>query len=265
MSELSNENNTNVLPLCLSPTFEKPLRLLLVEDSDFTRAGLKASLSKHPLIDVVGDAEDSETGIVFARDLKPDLIIMDLTLPGLDGIETTRRIRTFLPDVKVIVLTAHFDPKRIVASKSDGATGYCGKDIPPKEFSDIVLQVAKGAIWLDPHLTPLITSLFASESFASISNNNADEANYEDPYHLTAREMDVLTLLVKGQSNSDIANSLHISSHTAKAHVSRIMQKMLVTDRVQAAVKAVTEGLLTSIKSLKEEAPLQTESRSNVS
>lgn len=216
------------------------IRLVLVEDYKLVRIGLRSVLNEDPRIEVIGEAETGEQGIEMIRNLKPDLVILDLGLPGIDGIEVTKMIKTFDDSIKIVILTSHEVEEEVLAALSAGANAYCLKEITSSRLIEVVKSVYEGAAWLDPAIAGMALEMFSSTGMKS----KASSAGARSDLQLTERENQVLTLLVEGKSNSEIADCLSVSVHTAKAHVCSILQKLSVHDRVQAAVKAVKENLV---------------------
>jgi DNA-binding NarL/FixJ family response regulator len=216
------------------------IRLVLVEDYKLVRIGLRSVLNEDPRIEVVGEAETGEQGIEMIKSLKPDLVVLDLGLPGMDGIEVTKAIKNFDENIKVIILTSHEVEDEVLAALSAGANAYCLKEITSNRLIEVVKSVFEGAAWLDPAIAGMALEMFSSSNIRPKGNGQAARADLQ----LTERENQVLTLLVEGKSNSEIADCLSVSVHTAKAHVCSILQKLSVHDRVQAAVKAVKENLV---------------------
>ena len=180
-------------------------------------------------------------GIKQIQSLKPDVVLMDLGLPMMNGIEAMVKIREFSTDVKIIALTSHDREEEVVAALSSGANAYCLKDIDPAKLSDVIRDVYKGVCWIDSVVANLaLKSIPKVESVGLLSSQNSNQPKVP----LTERESEVLKHLVAGKSNTEIAKELIVSVHTAKAHVCSILQKMCVNDRVQAAVKAVKEGMV---------------------
>ena len=168
-------------------------------------------------------------------------VLMDLGLPRMNGIEAMVKIREFTSDVKIIALTSHDREEEVVSALSSGANAYCLKDIDPAKLADVIRDVSNGVCWIDSMVANLaLKAIPKSENTDLISGKVADNARIP----LTEREFEVLKHLVAGKSNTEIANELIVSVHTAKAHVCSILQKMCVNDRVQAAVKAVKEGMV---------------------
>jgi len=225
----------------LSPQVENAvIRLVLVEDYKLVRIGLRSVLNEDPRIEVVGEAETGEQGIELIRNLRPDLVILDLGLPGIDGIEVTKMIKEFDDRIKIVILTSHEVEEEVLAALSAGANAYCLKEITSSRLIEVVKSVYEGAAWLDPAIAGMALEMFSGNGMKS----KATSAGARSDLQLTERENQVLTLLVEGKSNSEIADALSVSVHTAKAHVCSILQKLSVHDRVQAAVKAVKENLV---------------------
>ncbi len=220
---------------------ESKTRILMVEDHKLLRMGLKSILEKYPSIEVIGEAQDGEEAIELAKKLKPDVILMDIGLPKLDGLQATKKIKEFNPNIKVIILTSHTDKKDVLQALAAGASAYAVKDIKTEYLIMVIRSVKEGAIWFDPAIAPIVRSKSMYDSSDKVSSRSAFKAEHAN---LTEREYEVLKLVVDGKSNAEIADELKISEHTAKAHVCNIIQKLVVDDRTQAAVKAIKEGLV---------------------
>lgn len=222
-------------------TESKTISILMVEDHKLLRVGLKSLFSESSDLKVIGEAENGKDAVEKVKIMKPDVVLMDIGLPDISGIEATKRILNNNVDQKVMMLTSHLNEKEVMDSLSAGAYAYVMKYINTELLMMVIKSVNDGAIWLDPQIVPLIrdkSSCFIPQKQNSRAAFRAQHAN------LTEREYEVLKLVVDGQSNSDIAGSLTISEHTAKAHVCNIIQKLVVDDRTQAAVKAIKEGLV---------------------
>jgi len=217
------------------------VKVVIVEDYKLTRVGLRSALNEFEGLQVVGEAEDGEKGLNIIKDLRPDVILMDLGLPGINGIEATQQVKAFDENIKVIILTSHDRDEEVLAALGSGANAYCLKDIEPNTLVNVIKNVSSGAAWLDPAIAKVALNLFPKpESTQLLNSSEISDARAQ----LTEREMEVLRLLVKGKSNTEIAKDLIVSVHTAKAHVCSILQKLCVDDRVQAAVKAIKENII---------------------
>ena len=226
----------------LSKPMSKTVKVIIVEDYKLTRVGLRYALNEIENINVVAEAPNAEIGLELIQKEQPDVVLMDLGLPGMNGLQATSKVKTIAPNTKVIVLTSHDREEEVVASLGSGASGYCLKDIDPITLSGVIKNVAKGACWIDSNVAHLALKLFPKPENTEIMTcvNSMDSKA-----RLTERENEVLKLLVQGKSNTQIAQELIVSVHTAKAHVCSILQKLFVDDRVQAAVKAIKEGIVT--------------------
>lgn len=217
------------------------ISVIIVEDYKLTRVGLKSTLNEYEHINVVGEAEDAVEGIALIEKLKPDVVLMDLGLPGMNGLEATIKIKEKGLNSKVIILTSHERGEEVIAALGSGANAYCLKDISPETLSSVIKNVAEGACWVDPGVSSVALNFFPKpENVSLIQTNDVPDARAQ----LTERELEVLKHLVKGKSNTEIAKELIVSVHTAKAHVCSILQKLCVDDRVQAAVKAIKENII---------------------
>ena len=210
--------------------------ILIVEDHELTRFGLKTAFEGADFIKTVYEAENAKKAFEIINNNKIDLVIMDLGLPNTNGIEATKKIRSKNNDVKIIILTSHNNEKEVLDSLKAGANAYCLKEINPKRLVEVVSSVLEGAAWFDPNIAQVVL------------NAATDSAPMENPikndYNLTTRESQILKLITKGYSNSEIAKELVVSINTTKAHVANILQKLEVDDRLQAAVKALKNKIV---------------------
>ncbi|MGB7443045.1 MAG: response regulator transcription factor [Coleofasciculaceae cyanobacterium] len=214
------------------PTDSQPLRVLIVEDDPMMQLGLEQSLAAQPFIEIVGQAEDGYMGVEAAKKLKPDLIVMDLGLPRLDGIAATEQIKAALPEIRIVMLTSHTTEQEIIASLSAGADAYCVKGADIERLLQAIAAASEGATYLDPQVgRQVIKHLSPPSPVSKVAN-------------LSQREMEVLKLIVEGYTNPEIASELYLSANTVKTHVRGIMNKLAVDDRVQAAVAALRSGLV---------------------
>lgn len=222
-------------------TKEKCITVVIIEDFKLTRVGLRCALNANPDIEVVGESESAIEGLELIKKHNPNIVLMDLGLPEMNGIEAMIKVREFSKDIKIIALTSHDRQEEVVAALSSGANAYCLKDIDPEKLADVIRDVNCGVCWLDPMVAGLaLRAIPHVEDSSIIGDNSINQTNVP----LTEREQEVLKHLVAGKSNTEIAKELIVSVHTAKAHVCSILQKMCVNDRVQAAVKAVREGMV---------------------
>ena len=225
----------------MTTTEVKTISIIIVEDFKLTRVGLRCALNTNPDINVIAECEDAVEGIKQIEKLKPDVVLMDLGLPTMNGIEAMVKIREFSKDIKIIALTSHDRGDEVVAALSSGANAYCLKDIDPTKLAEVIRDVNNGVCWIDSEVSKLaLKSIPKVENIGVLTNQASEQVKIP----LTEREFEVLKHLVAGKSNTEIAKELIVSVHTAKAHVCSILQKMCVNDRVQAAVKAVKEGIV---------------------
>ena len=192
----------------------KDIRVIIVEDYKLTRVGLRYALNEIENINVIAEAQNAEVGLELIEREKPDVVLMDLGLPGINGLEATTKIKTLSPKTKVIILTSHDREEEVIASLGSGASGYCLKDIDPITLSNVIKNVAKGACWIDSNVAHLALKCFPKPESTEIMSNCS---NQDPKARLTERENEVLKLLVQGKSNTEIAQELIVSVHTAKA------------------------------------------------
>lgn len=221
--------------------FTNSVKVLMVEDHKLMRVGLKSLFDEFPEITIIGEAESAKETMEKIRASKPDVVLMDIGLPDMNGIEATKKILEQFEGIKVIMLTSHISEQEVLDSLAAGASAYVLKDINTEILMMIIKTVKDGAMWLDPKVVPIIRE----KNSGIIPQRQLSRANFKAQHsNLTEREYEVLKLVVDGKSNNEIAKALTISEHTAKAHVCNIIQKLVVDDRTQAAVKALKEGLV---------------------
>ena len=216
------------------------ISVVIIEDFKLTRVGLRCALNSNEDINVVAESDNAIDGLKLIERLSPDVVLMDLGLAGMNGIEATVKVREMNPNIMVIALTSHDREEEVISALSAGAMAYCLKDIDPIKLADVIRDVKNGVCWLDPVIARKVLDSFPKQETIGILRDKNEEGRVP----LTEREYEVLKHLVEGKSNTEIAKELIVSVHTAKAHVCSILQKMCVNDRVQAAVKAVKEGLV---------------------
>jgi DNA-binding NarL/FixJ family response regulator len=206
--------------------------ILIVEDHELTRFGLKTTFEDVEFIGTIYEAASAEEALEIFKNNEIDVVIMDLGLPNMNGIDATKAIHNINKDTKIIILTSHNDEKEVLNSLKAGANAYCSKEINLQRLVHVVQSVADGAAWFDPSIAHIVLQASAN------SESNETNLNYKD-YDLTAREAQILKLMTEGHSNMEIAQTLVISVNTTKAHVASILQKLEVDDRLQAALKAL--------------------------
>ncbi len=217
------------------------IRVILIEDHKLMRVGLKSLFEKYNDISIITEAETGKEGIEKVRVHNPDVVIIDVGLPDMSGIEAAKRIIANDANAKVMILTSMLTPESVIDSLKIGVYAYVLKDINSDMLAMILRSVNSGAIWIDPKAVPVIREQENGIIPAKIKNR----ANFKATHaNLTEREYEVLKLVVDGKSNYEIAQILKISEHTSKAHVCNIIQKLVVDDRTQAAVKAIKEGIV---------------------
>ncbi|MHA6533201.1 response regulator [Paenibacillus sp. BAC0078] len=210
------------------------IKVLLVDDHEMVRIGLAAVLGTEDGIEVVGEAGSGEEGIRLAQEYNPDVVLMDLVMEGMDGIETTRQLLKLYPDCKVIVLTSYLDDEKMYPVIEAGAFSYLLKTARASEVADAIRAAARGQSVLESQVASKMMNRFRS------SAKGSEAPAYKE---LTEREMEVLKLLAQGKSNQDIADQLIIGIKTVKFHVTNILAKLGVEDRTQAAIYAYKNGL----------------------
>ena len=221
------------------------INVLLVEDHELYRMGLSMLLDKSEEINLMAEAADGIEGVKKARELSPNVILMDIGLPNMDGIEATQRIKEFLPETKILIFTSRDSEHDIFESFKAGADGYIMKGASPEQTISAIKAVNDGVGWIDPAIAKVVFSNLHRPSIGEKNDNFTDGINKNrNSYGLTERELDVLALMVEGLSNPQIADKLVITRATAKAHVHSILQKLCATTRTQATVTAMKEGLV---------------------
>jgi DNA-binding NarL/FixJ family response regulator len=222
------------------PTTQRAVTVVIVDDDALVRAGLAMILRGDPTIEMVGEAGDGEAGLSLIARVSPDVVLMDIRMPRLDGLEATARLMQHQVPPKVIVLTTFDADDYVVRALRDGASGFLLKDTPPAQIVEAVHKVAAGDHMLSPSVTAqLIAKLGEGEQ--DVSRQNAAQGLLET---LTSREREVAIAVGEGKANAEIAQELYMSVATVKAHVSRIMVKLNVQNRVNVAIRVHDAGLL---------------------
>ncbi|MFE9247315.1 response regulator [Streptomyces sp. NPDC007088] len=214
-----------------APGATRAIRVLLVDDHQVVRRGLRTFLEIQEDIEVVGEAADGEEGVVRAGELRPDVILMDVKMPGMDGIEALRTLRGLDNPVRVLVVTSFTEQRTVVPALRAGAAGYVYKDIDPEALAGAIRSVHAGHVLLQPEVAGM---LLAQEDHGPGPGRGGT---------LTDREREVLALIADGRSNREIARALVLSEKTVKTHVSNILMKLDLADRTQAALWAVRHGM----------------------
>jgi NarL family two-component system response regulator LiaR len=213
---------------------DAPVTVLLVDDHAVVRRGVRAFLETQPGIRVVADADSGAAAVQLAEEHAPDVALVDLLMPGMDGVETTRQLTAQSPRTRVIVLTSYHDDEHIFPAIRAGALSYLLKNVGPEELADAIRKAAAGEAVLHPRV--------AARVVRELHGRRGEEAN---PFReLSDRELDVLRLVADGLNNTEIAERLSISEHTVKSHVGNILGKLHLADRTQAAVFAWRQGIV---------------------
>lgn len=217
------------------------VRLILIDDHKLFRCGIKSLFENKDGICVIAEASNGKDGISKIIAQNPDVVLLDLELGDINGLDLIEKVMTQKPNVKFIILTSHINEHVINKAMKMGIYGYILKDINSEFLDMIVKSVSNGAMWIDKKVVQILRELNPNV----IPNTQISRSNFKSTHaNLTAREYEVLKLVVDGKSNLQIANELNISEHTSKAHVCNIIQKLVVDDRTQAAVKAIREGIV---------------------
>ncbi len=210
-----------------------PITILIVDDHEVVRNGIRAYLETLPEFQVVGEAASGAEAVRLVQDLIPDVVLMDLIMPGMGGIETTREVKKISPRTQVVVLTSYHEDEHIFPALKAGAISYVLKDMKMEKLAEAIQRAVRNEVTLHP--------LVAARVLRNLRGESEDESFYAD---LTDREHDVLKLIANGLSNSQIAEQLVISENTVKGHVSNILSKLHLADRTQVAVYAWQKGIV---------------------
>jgi NarL family two-component system response regulator LiaR len=222
-----------------------PIRVLVVDDHAIVRDGIRSFLATHPNIEVAGEADNGQAAVSAARRLRPDVILMDLMMPEMDGIEATRRIVAHRPEARILVLTSFAADDKVFPAIKAGAMGYLLKDSSSEDLVRAIHEVHRGESSLHPKIARKLLQELSrlSEPPPAPPVETRDEALVEP---LTAREVEVLKVVAQGLTNQEIADKLYISDRTVTTHVSNILGKLHLANRIQAALYAIQEGLTDS-------------------
>lgn len=215
----------------------KKYNVLITEDHTLIRFGLKTVLENKEYIDKIYEAQDAQQAIETIKKEQIDAVIMDLGLPGTDGITATKTIKKLSTQTSIMILTSHKTADEVIEAIKAGAMAYCSKEMDLENLALVLYSVLNGAIWFDPSVANFILDIIKN------GNNKSNTTNSVD-YNLTKRELQVLAYIKEGLNNTDISKKLHLSINTIKSHVSSIMQKLEVEDRTQAAIKAISDNII---------------------
>jgi len=227
-------------PVLRAPGNTKPIRVLVVDDHPLVLEGLRAVLSTDDALEVVGEAHSGREAVGMAELLSPDIVLMDIRMPDGDGITATRQVKQVAPQTSVIMLTMYENPEYLFEAVKAGATGYVLKGVAGPELLEAIHTVMDGGSLLNQE----VVGKFLRQLAADAQQSHSMPISAAGPERLTPREMDVLRLIAAGLSNKEIGARLSVSVATVKTHLEHILQKLQISDRTQAAVQAVTRGLL---------------------
>lgn len=217
-------------------SLQNPIRLLLVDDEDIIRYGLNAILQCEPAIDIVGEARNGQEAVAQAKQLQPDIVLMDIGMPIMDGVTATGKICQTVPDVKVLILTTSTEDSHLHHALQQGAAGYLLKNVPPEDFIHIIQSTHKGYMQFDPAM--------GQKLHQQLKPPTSDKT-LSDWKGITPREQEVLQLIAEGANNREISQKLHIAEKTVKNHVSNILNRVGLRDRTQLAIWVNTASLHT--------------------
>lgn len=219
------------------------IRVMIVDDSRLTRISIRTTLKGvHQEIELVGEAEDGSQAIEMAGSIRPQVILMDIGMPIMDGVRATQQIKRSHPEIKVVMLTSHEDEEDVLDAFNSGANSYCLKETPPEMLVHVIKSTAHGACWIDPKIARIVMSQLQPNDRGI--NNNKHSSENSGVCLLTEREVDVLKLVTQGLNNAEISDRLCISMNTVKTHLKNIFQKLEVEDRTAAALKALKERII---------------------
>ncbi|OME95169.1 MULTISPECIES: response regulator [Paenibacillus] len=220
------------------------IRLLIADDHAMVRRGLQVFLATQPDIEMVGEAVNGEETLETAKHLNPDVVLMDLNMPILNGIDTTARLKKEQPHIKVIVLTSFIDYDHVLPAIRAGARGYLLKDIEPEDLVAAIRRVYEGQVELHPDAAGLLMTHVTSPAGADETSGSGHQEQAAQLDKLTRREQEVLQLIASGMNNREISEALYITEKTVKTHVSHLLDKLGVADRTQAAIYALKHGIV---------------------
>lgn len=221
---------------------KKIIRVLVVDDHPLFREGLQRAFSLEDDIDVVGTSDDGEKAIRIVQQLNPDVILLDVNLPTMNGLQVARHIKSNNANIAIIMLTAYHDTQQVIYAMRAGASAYCVKDIRPEKLAQVIRETLKGVYIVEDHrMDKRALDSWIQSNIESMSGSYSVDGE-EQYVPLSPREMEILQAVTHGLSNKEIANKLGISQQTVKNHMTSILRKLNVDDRTQAAVKALRHG-----------------------
>ena len=218
----------------------KTTSIFVVEDQPIVKIGIMFMLQDIENVAVVGEASDGTEALSKILELRPDVTLMDIGIPGLDGIATTRQIKQSWPESKILILTSDDTDTAVFASLAAGADGYCLKTTSAAQLALAINVVRSGVVWLDAGIAQRVLRA----TFDSEARRTPEAPPPKEKFALSPREREVLELLVEGLSNQEMADRLRVGTETIKTHMRRLMEKLVVADRTQAAVKAIRQGIV---------------------
>jgi DNA-binding NarL/FixJ family response regulator len=222
------------------------IRIVLVDDHKIFREGVKRVIEMEQEFEVVGEGSDGEEALTIVQKYQPDVVLMDINMPHMNGVEATEKILRYSPQSKIVILSIHDDEAYVYRTLQSGANGYLLKEMDVDALSEAIRVVHEGGAYIHPKITGKLVEEFRrmkSEQELGSEGKSITAAEYRLPYHLlTKRESEVLQLMAEGRSNKVIGETLYISEKTVKNHVSSVLQKMNVQDRTQAVVEAIKKG-----------------------
>jgi len=222
---------------------EQAIRVLVADDHPVVREGLSAIVDAEDDIVVVGEAWDGNEAVRLAHELRPDVVLMDLKMPNMDGVEAIEHIRSEVPGTYILILTTYADDEFILAGIRAGARGYLLKDAPPDELVRAIRIVSQGGSLLEPSVAARVLDRLSALMVDGDADARGDSAQFTS---LTSREKEILALLANGARNKDIADTLFISERTVKVHVTSLMRKLDANTRTEAVAKAIQRGLISA-------------------
>lgn len=220
------------------------IKILLVEDCTVFRMGLSLIFENTDGLELIGEATTGKQGVDMALKLTPDIVLMDIGLPEMDGIQATKMIKKSNPSMKILIFTSRDNENDVFDSLSAGADGYIMKGATEDQIISAIKAVSTGTAWLDPAIARLVLSNVKREPSSQPQQVTQQTKNAKNVYGLTNKELEVLGLIVEGKNNEQIAKSLVVTLATAKAHVHNILQKLYVKNKTQATIQAIKEGIV---------------------